>query len=63
MNIEPEARKILPRYGVYACRVMIDGKWYNGVGNAGVKPTVTDERRRLLKCMSTDMKAMHTGRK
>ena len=48
MNIEPEARKILPRYGVYACRVMIDGKWYNGVGNAGVKPTVTDERRRLF---------------
>ena len=48
MNIEPEAQKILPRYGVYACRVMIDGKWYNGVGNAGVKPTVTDERRRLF---------------
>ena len=48
MNIEPEVRKILPRYGVYACRVMIDGKWYNGVGNAGVKPTVTDERRRLF---------------
>lgn len=48
MNIEPEAQKIMPRYGVYACRVKIDGKWYNGVGNAGVKPTVTDERRRLL---------------
>ena len=48
MNIEPEAQKILPRYGVYACRVKIDGKWYNGVGNAGVKPTVTDERRRLF---------------
>ena len=48
MNIEPEAQKILPRYGVYACRIKIDGKWYNGVGNAGVKPTVTDERRRLF---------------
>ncbi len=48
MNIEPEAQKIMPRYGVYACQVKIDGKWYNGVGNAGVKPTVTDERRRLL---------------
>lgn len=48
MNIEPEAQKILPRYGVYACRVKIDGKWYNGVGNAGVKPTVADERRRLF---------------
>ena len=48
MNIEPEGHKIMPRYGVYACRVKIDGKWYDGVGNAGVKPTVTDERRRLL---------------
>lgn len=48
MNIEPEVQKIMPRYGVYACRVKIDGTWYNGVGNAGVKPTVTDERRRLL---------------
>lgn len=48
MNIEPEEQKIMPRYGVYACRVKIDGKWYNGVGNAGIKPTVTDERRWLL---------------
>lgn len=48
MNIEPEAYKILPRFGVYACRVKIDGQWYDGVGNAGVKPTVTDERRRLF---------------
>ncbi len=48
MNIEPEEWKILPRFGVYACRVKIDGKWYGAVGNAGIKPTVTDERRRLL---------------
>ena len=48
MNIEPEEHKILPRFGVYACRVRIDGIWYNAVGNAGIKPTVTDEQRRLL---------------
>ena len=48
LNIEPAPDKILPRYGVYACRVKIDEIWYNGVGNAGVKPTVTDEQRRLL---------------
>ncbi len=48
MNIEPEEKKILPRFGVYACRVRIDGKWYPGVGNAGIKPTVTDEHKRLL---------------
>lgn len=48
MNIEPDKHKILPRFGVYACRVRVDGKWYNAVGNAGIKPTVTDEQRRLL---------------
>ena len=48
MNIEPEKNKILPRFGVYACRVRIDGKCYDAVGNAGIKPTVTDEQRRLL---------------
>lgn len=48
MNIEPEENKILPRFGVYACRVKIEGKWYDAVGNAGIKPTVTDEHRRLL---------------
>ena len=48
MNIEPEENKIPPRFGVYACRVKIDGKWYGAVGNAGIKPTVTDEHRRLL---------------
>lgn len=48
MNIEPEEHKIMPRFGVYACMVQIDGKWYRAVGNAGIKPTVTNERRRLL---------------
>lgn len=48
MNIEPDPKKILPRYGVYVFRVNIDGIWYPGVGNVGVKPTVTDERRRLV---------------
>ena len=48
MNVAPQDGKILPRYGVYACRVLIDGKWYGGVGNAGVKPTVTQEQRELF---------------
>ena len=48
MNIEPEEKKILPRFGVYACRVEIDGIWYGGIGNAGIKPTVTNEHKRLL---------------
>ena len=35
--------KLLPRYGVYATIVQIDGKCYPAVTNVGVKPTVTDE--------------------
>lgn len=32
----------LPRFGVYAARVEIFGRSYNGLANVGVKPTVTD---------------------
>lgn len=48
MNLVPGGRKQMPRYGVYTCMVFVDGTWYPAVGNAGIKPTVTDERRRLL---------------
>ena len=48
MNLAPQEKKILPKYGVYACRVLVDGVWYGGVGNAGVKPTVAEEKRRLF---------------
>lgn len=33
--------KLLPPYGVYASLVSIDGVYYRGVTNIGVKPTVT----------------------
>ena len=32
----------LPRFGVYATRVRIDGKMYNAVTNIGMRPTVDD---------------------
>ena len=47
MNIEPEEHKILPRFGVYACRVKIDGL-VQCRRKCRIKPTVTDEQRRLL---------------
>lgn len=31
---------MLPRFGVYASAVYVDGKTYCGVTNVGVKPTV-----------------------
>lgn len=42
MNVAPPDRKILPKYGVYACRVKVDGEWYSAIGNVGVKPTVEE---------------------
>lgn len=54
MNIEPEQEKILPRFGVYACHIKMDGRWYNGVGNVGVKPTVTEEHKRLVEVFVYD---------
>ena len=35
--------KIMPRMGVYCARVTVDGREYNGIANAGSKPTVQNE--------------------
>ena len=48
LNVQPAKEKLLPPNGVYIDCVMIDGIWYNGIGNVGVKPTVTDENRMLI---------------
>ena len=31
----------IPKFGVYACRVMIDGTYYPAVTNVGIRPTVS----------------------
>lgn len=48
INVHPAKEKLLPPKGVYIDRVKIDGVWYNGIGNVGVKPTVTEENRMLI---------------
>lgn len=48
MNVRPEERKILPPNGVYVASILIDGKWYQGVCNIGVKPTVEEDSEILL---------------
>lgn len=40
MNQLIPEQKLLPAYGVYASRVMIDGVMYRGISNLGQKPTV-----------------------
>ncbi|MCI9162773.1 MAG: bifunctional riboflavin kinase/FAD synthetase [Lachnospiraceae bacterium] len=42
-NLVPPAEKYLPRFGVYASRVLLEGKYYGGVSNIGSKPTITGE--------------------
>ena len=36
---------IIPAFGVYATRVRVDGRWYLGVTNVGVRPTVDHSDR------------------
>ena len=40
-NIRLEEGLVVPKFGVYACRVNIDGKSYAAVTNVGVRPTVS----------------------
>lgn len=47
-NVDPGREKIMPQNGVYLDRVLVDGKWYNGIANVGVKPTVSEEGRMLI---------------
>ncbi len=54
MNIALPERKISPLFGVYACRILIDGQRYEGIGNVGFKPTVSDEKRLLLEVFVFD---------
>jgi riboflavin kinase/FMN adenylyltransferase len=43
INIEPSVSLPL-RNGVFACRLDLDGMFYNGVANIGIKPTFGGEQ-------------------
>lgn len=42
---------IIPRYGVYASRTRVDGKFYSSVTNIGIRPTVSGESMRSETCI------------
>lgn len=42
-NLHFEAGAVLPKFGVYACRALAEGQWYDGVCNIGARPTVAGE--------------------
>ena len=41
-NLDIPKDETLPPYGVYAAWARIDGKWYRGVTNVGLRPTLRD---------------------
>lgn len=42
-NLIPPEIKLLPRFGVYVSRVLVDRRYYRGVTNIGRKPTIDGE--------------------
>jgi len=47
-NIKPEhVNKIIPKEGVYAVKVRINGNWFNGMMNIGTRPTFDGEQQTL----------------
>lgn len=44
-NMIPASSKLLPPYGVYTSKTLIDGIYYPGVTNIGFKPTVGEEKQ------------------
>lgn len=42
---------VVPKYGVYASRVKIDGKYYSSVTNIGTRPTVNGKTMRSETCI------------
>ncbi|NEU29328.1 bifunctional riboflavin kinase/FAD synthetase [bacterium LRH843] len=43
-NIQPNDRYIIPKIGVYAVRMRVNGVYYEGVCNVGYKPTFRQEK-------------------
>lgn len=49
-----DAMKLLPADGVYAVRVLCDGKNYKGIMNIGVKPTIAENLQRTIEVYIMD---------
>lgn len=63
LNVAPENDKMMPPNGVYAVRVHVDGCGYDGIGNVGVKPTVTETKRMLVESYLFDYHGDAYGKK
>jgi riboflavin kinase/FMN adenylyltransferase len=47
-NLKPEhENKVIPKNGVYAVKVRVEGVWYGGMMNIGIRPTFEGQERTL----------------
>lgn len=45
MNLIPPTQKLLPAYGVYVTKANVDGQWFDGITNIGLRPTVDSDKQ------------------
>ncbi len=45
MNLIPSTEKLLPAYGVYVTKTKVEGQWFDGITNIGLRPTVDSDER------------------
>ncbi len=50
-----DVNKELPLAGVYAVKVLCDGRWYGGMMNIGVRPTVSRDGKRCIEVHLFDL--------
>ena len=62
VNQLPRENKLLPPNGVYASRIVLDGKIYNSMTNIGVRPTVEDTQVRNVETYIFDFSEDVYGR-
>lgn len=48
LNVAWPEHKLAPPRGVYLSNIQVDGQWFHGISNVGVKPTVSKEERVLI---------------
>lgn len=61
-NLQP-VNAVLPANGVYVTVALVDGVWYRSVSNIGFRPTVSDERVRVVETHLLDFDQNLYGKK
>lgn len=60
-NLAPYQGEVLPRYGVWATRVMLDNKVYDGLTNVGLRPTDDDSQTPTVETLILDFNSQIYG--